>query len=98
MRELNVGDKLDQYVLTELLARSGMASIFKADDTVSGGAVAQTLGQTVESGLGRTVDGVRGADAFAGHGREHGDQGRLAPLYWGVLSEVAQPAAPGRAS
>ena len=40
MRELNVGDKLDQYVLTELLARSGMASIFKADDTVSGGAVA----------------------------------------------------------
>src|SRR4029077_1459549 len=40
MRELNVGERLDQYALTELLARSGMASIFKADDTVSGGAVA----------------------------------------------------------
>ena len=40
MRELNVGEKLDQYVLTELLARSGMASIFKADDTVGGRPVA----------------------------------------------------------
>jgi len=40
MRELNVGEKLDQYALTELLARSGMASIFKADDTASGGVVA----------------------------------------------------------
>jgi eukaryotic-like serine/threonine-protein kinase len=33
MRELNVGDRLDQFELTELLARSGMASIFKAVDT-----------------------------------------------------------------
>ena len=32
MREVNVGDKLDQYQLTELIARSGMASIFKAVD------------------------------------------------------------------
>ncbi|HTW87255.1 MAG TPA: serine/threonine-protein kinase [Candidatus Binataceae bacterium] len=35
MREVNVGEKLDQYELTELIARSGMASIFKAIDTVS---------------------------------------------------------------
>ena len=40
MRDLNVGDKLDQYQLQELLARSGMASIFKALDTESGGTVA----------------------------------------------------------
>jgi len=40
MREINAGDKLDQYELTELLARSGMASIFKAKDTESGAAVA----------------------------------------------------------
>ena len=40
MRELTVGDSLDQYQLTELLARSGMASIFKATDTESGAAVA----------------------------------------------------------
>jgi eukaryotic-like serine/threonine-protein kinase len=38
MREVNVGDKLDQYELTELIARSGMASIFKAVDRLSGGA------------------------------------------------------------
>ena len=35
MAELNVGDRLDQYELTELLARSGMASVFKARDTES---------------------------------------------------------------
>lgn len=40
MRELTVGDKLDQYQITELLARSGMASIFKATDTESGALVA----------------------------------------------------------
>jgi len=39
MREPAVGDRLDQYQLTKLLARSGMASIFKADDTVSGAPV-----------------------------------------------------------
>jgi serine/threonine protein kinase len=39
MREVAVGEKIDQYELTELLARSGMASIFKALDT--------ELGQTV---------------------------------------------------
>src|ERR1700730_10740767 len=32
MRELTVGERLDQYRLTEVLARSGMASIFKATD------------------------------------------------------------------
>src|SRR5882757_1120445 len=36
MRELTVGERLDQYRLTEVLARSGMASIFKATDEVSG--------------------------------------------------------------
>jgi serine/threonine protein kinase len=40
MREAAVGDKIDQYELTELLARSGMASIFKAKDTANGRAVA----------------------------------------------------------
>jgi len=40
MREPAVGDKLDQYELTELLARSGMASIWKATDTASGQPVA----------------------------------------------------------
>src|SRR5512132_4055029 len=40
MRDLLVGDQLDQYQLVELLARSGMASIFKAVDTESGGNVA----------------------------------------------------------
>jgi eukaryotic-like serine/threonine-protein kinase len=38
MREVNVGDKLDQYELTELIARSGMASIFQAVDRLNGGA------------------------------------------------------------
>jgi serine/threonine protein kinase len=36
MREVNVGDRLDQYELTELIARSGMASIFKAVDRKNG--------------------------------------------------------------
>jgi serine/threonine protein kinase len=40
MRDLVVGDSLDQYELVELLARSGMASIFKAVDTATGGFVA----------------------------------------------------------
>jgi eukaryotic-like serine/threonine-protein kinase len=40
MRDLLVGDRLDQYRLVELLARSGMASIFKAVDTESGQTVA----------------------------------------------------------
>jgi serine/threonine protein kinase len=40
MRDLVVGDELDQYRLTELLARSGMASIFKAIDKESGEVVA----------------------------------------------------------
>jgi serine/threonine-protein kinase len=40
MREVNVGDTLDQYELTELIARSGMASIFKAIDRANGQAVA----------------------------------------------------------
>jgi eukaryotic-like serine/threonine-protein kinase len=40
MREINVGEKLDQYELTELIARSGMASIFKAVDSLSGKTVA----------------------------------------------------------
>jgi eukaryotic-like serine/threonine-protein kinase len=40
MREAAVGDKVDQYELRELLARSGMASIFQAVDTASGQTVA----------------------------------------------------------
>ncbi len=40
MREVNVGDKLDQYELIELIARSGMASIFKAVDRKHGDRVA----------------------------------------------------------
>jgi eukaryotic-like serine/threonine-protein kinase len=40
MRELIEGDLLDQYQLGELLARSGMASIFKAVDRKSGFTVA----------------------------------------------------------
>jgi serine/threonine protein kinase len=40
MRDLAAGDRLDQYHLTDLLARSGMASIFKAKDTLTGGDVA----------------------------------------------------------
>jgi serine/threonine-protein kinase len=40
MHELAAGDRVDQYDLTELLARSGMASIFKAIDRKSGQMVA----------------------------------------------------------
>jgi eukaryotic-like serine/threonine-protein kinase len=40
MREVLVGDKIDQYELTDLLAKSGMASIFKATDLETGGTVA----------------------------------------------------------
>src|SRR5215471_15375736 len=40
MREVNVGDRLDQYELSELIARSGMASIFKARDSTDGATVA----------------------------------------------------------
>ena len=40
MREVNVGDTLDQYDLTELIARSGMASIFEAIDRTNGQTVA----------------------------------------------------------
>jgi eukaryotic-like serine/threonine-protein kinase len=40
MREVNVGEKLDQYELTELIARSGMASIFKARDMLNSATVA----------------------------------------------------------
>ncbi len=40
MRDPAVGDRVDQYQLTDLLARSGMASIFRAVDTESGQAVA----------------------------------------------------------
>jgi serine/threonine-protein kinase len=40
MREVSVGEKLDQYQLTEVIARSGMASIFKATDTRTGQTVA----------------------------------------------------------
>jgi serine/threonine-protein kinase len=40
MREPSAGDRLDQYELTDLLARSGMASIWKAIDTESGQPVA----------------------------------------------------------
>lgn len=40
MRELAVGDTLDQYQVTALLARSGMASVFQAIDTESGKPVA----------------------------------------------------------
>jgi eukaryotic-like serine/threonine-protein kinase len=40
MREINVGEKLDQYELTELIARSGMASIFRAIDRANGQTVA----------------------------------------------------------
>jgi eukaryotic-like serine/threonine-protein kinase len=36
MRELGIGERLDQYRLTEVIARSGMASIFKAADEVGG--------------------------------------------------------------
>src|SRR5882757_4973784 len=40
MREVSVGENLDQYKLIEVIARSGMASIFKAIDTVDGATVA----------------------------------------------------------
>lgn len=40
MRDLIVGDTLDQYHLADLLARSGMASIFKAVDSQTGKTVA----------------------------------------------------------
>ena len=40
MREVSVGEKLDQYELTELIARSGMASIFKGRDLINGATVA----------------------------------------------------------
>ena len=40
MREPAPGDQVDQYQLEDLVARSGMASIFKARDTLAGGTVA----------------------------------------------------------
>jgi eukaryotic-like serine/threonine-protein kinase len=40
MREIAVGDRLDQYEIQELIARSGMASIFRARDTATGQTVA----------------------------------------------------------
>ncbi len=40
MREVSVGESLDQYKLTEVIARSGMASIFKAIDQIGGATVA----------------------------------------------------------
>lgn len=36
MRDLQVGDKLDQFALTEVLSRTGMATVFKATDEASG--------------------------------------------------------------
>jgi serine/threonine-protein kinase len=46
MREVIAGDRLDQYELTDLLARSGMASIFKAVDLKSGSTVAVKVPHT----------------------------------------------------
>jgi len=40
MREVNVGERLDQYQLVDVLARSGMASLFKGTDTESWAMVA----------------------------------------------------------
>ena len=40
MRDPVAGDRLDQYLLEDVLARSGMASIFRARDTESGQVVA----------------------------------------------------------
>jgi eukaryotic-like serine/threonine-protein kinase len=40
MREVSVGENLDQYKLIEVIARSGMASIFKAIDQDDGATVA----------------------------------------------------------
>jgi len=39
MREVSIGERLDQYQLTDVLARSGMASIFKATDSATGATV-----------------------------------------------------------
>src|SRR5260370_7528848 len=39
MREVSVGENLDQYKLTEVIARSGRASIFIAIDQVYGSTV-----------------------------------------------------------
>jgi serine/threonine-protein kinase len=41
--DLGVGDHIDRYELTELLARSGMASVFKARDTETGSVIALKL-------------------------------------------------------
>src|SRR5450432_931397 len=43
MADLGVGDRVDGYELTELLARSGMASVFKARDTETGDIIAIKL-------------------------------------------------------
>jgi eukaryotic-like serine/threonine-protein kinase len=43
MADLAVGDRLDRYELKELLARSGMASVFTARDTETGDMVALKL-------------------------------------------------------
>jgi eukaryotic-like serine/threonine-protein kinase len=43
MADLGVGDRVDGYELTELLARSGMASVFKACDTETGDIIALKL-------------------------------------------------------
>ncbi len=40
MREVGLGENLDQYKLIEVIARSGMASIFKAIDQIDGATVA----------------------------------------------------------
>ncbi|MGZ6123355.1 MAG: serine/threonine-protein kinase [Myxococcales bacterium] len=40
MREISAGDKLDRYELRELVARSGVASIFRAVDADTGATVA----------------------------------------------------------
>ncbi|MGH7815239.1 MAG: serine/threonine-protein kinase [Candidatus Binataceae bacterium] len=39
MREVGVGDTLDQYKLAEVIARSGMASIFEAADQLDNGKI-----------------------------------------------------------
>jgi serine/threonine-protein kinase len=39
MRELDVGDEVDRYAITELLARGGMASVFKAVERDNGSTV-----------------------------------------------------------
>ena len=40
MRDIGVGDTLDQYEITDLLARGAMGSVFKAIDSASGEVVA----------------------------------------------------------